>query len=196
MSMPSERNRPLSEDELTALDQFLLSASCSEAMPIDEAHGYLTALVVSHNRATQSEWLSAIWGTPEFADSHEQANMTGCLLRMRNEIATVLGTHCPFEPLVIEEEEDGEVVEAYEGWCLGFIHAVADHQESWDKLAKNEQELLSPIARIALLLNEDEPDMDDEEYEACIELLPGAVAGLYAYWEASGSPGQESIGRG
>ncbi|MCF6354350.1 MAG: YecA family protein [Candidatus Polarisedimenticolaceae bacterium] len=180
--MSSERNSPLSEDELAALDHFLLSESCYGAMPIDEAHGYLSALVVSRNRASQNEWLSAIWGSPEFADNNEQARMTDSLLRMRNEIAAVLEAGHPYEPLIIEEEEDGEVVEAYEGWCLGFIHAVADHQESWDRLAKNEQELLTPIAKIALLLNEEEPEMDDEEYEACIELLPGAVAGLYAYW--------------
>ena len=180
--MSSELNRPLSEEELVALDQFLLSEHCSESIPIDEAHGYLTALVVSHDQASQSEWLSAVWGTPEFADESEQAGITDCLLRMRNEIVTVLKACRLFEPLVIEEEEDGEVVEAYDGWCIGFIHAVADHQESWDELEKNEQELLTPIAKIALLLNEEEPDMDDDEYEACIELLPGAVAGLYAYW--------------
>ncbi len=185
--MSPELNRPLSEDELAALDHFLLSEHGGEMMPVDEVHGYLTALVVSHDQASQGEWLSAIWGKPEFVDSDEQTNMTHCLLRMRNEISMALEAHRPYEPLVIEEEEDGEVVDAYEGWCLGFIHAVADHQASWDRLAKNEQELLTPIAKIALLLNEEEPDMDDEEYEVCIELLPGAVAGLYAYWEASGS---------
>ena len=187
--MSSELSTPLSEDELAALDDFLLSEHNNEMMPVDEVHGYLTALVVSHDRASQSEWLSAIWGEPKFADNNEQANMTNCLLRLRNEIAATLEARHPYEPLVIEEvDDDGEVVEAYEGWCLGFIHAVADHQESWDELAKNEQELLTPIAKIALLLNEEEPDMDDEEYEACIELLPGAVAGLYSYWEESVLP--------
>jgi len=183
--MSSKLSIPLSEDELAALDNFLLSEQESEMMPVDEVHGYLTALVVSHSQASQSEWLSVIWGDPQFADDKEQAAMTNYLLRMRNEIVETLESHRPYEPLIIEEEEDGEVVEAYEGWCLGFIHAVADHQESWDKLAKNEQELLTPIAKIALLLSEEEPDMDDEEYGACIELLPGAVAGLYSYWEES-----------
>jgi len=182
--MSSELNGPLSDEELTALDNFLLSdRGHGEMMPIDEAHGYLTALVVSHDQAGQSEWLSAIWGEPEFADIAEEKGMTHYLLCMRSEIEEMLKSGSPYEPLVIEEEEDGEVVEAYEGWCLGFIHAVADHQESWDKLEKNEQELLTPIAKIALLLNEEEPDMDNEEYEACVELLPGAVAGLYTYWE-------------
>ncbi len=183
MSISSKRNHPLSEEELVALDRFLLSEHCGEAMPIDEAHGYLTALVVSHDQASQSEWLSAIWGSPEFADNNEQVNMTNCLLRMKSEITAALSSGCSYEPLIIEEEEDGEVVEAYEGWCMGFIHAVADRQEMWDKLEKNEQELLTPIAKIALLLNEDEPEMDDEEYTACIELLPGAVVALYAYWD-------------
>jgi len=186
--MSSELNTPLSEEELVALDDFLLSENSNEMMPSDEAHGYLTALVVSGDQASQSEWMSAIWGDPKFADNDEQTRMTNCLLRMRNDITMTLESRRPYEPLVIEEEDDdGEVVEAYEGWCLGFIHAVADQQESWDKLGKNEQELLTPIAKIALLLNEEEPDMDDEEYEACIELLPGAVAGLYAYWKESAS---------
>ena len=76
MSMSPELNCPLSEDELVTLDHFLLTEGCSEAMPIDEAHGYLTALVVSHDQASESEWLSAIWGAPEFGDENEQANMT------------------------------------------------------------------------------------------------------------------------
>ncbi len=182
--MSLELNTPLSEEELVALDEFLLAEHSNEMMPVDEVHGYLTALVVSHDMASQSEWLSAIWGEPEFANNNEQANMTNCLLRMRNEIAAILASNRHYEPLVIEEvDDDGEVVEAYEGWCLGFIHAIADHQTLWDKLEKNEQELLAPIAKIALLLNEEEADMEDEEYQGCVELLPGAVAGLYAYWK-------------
>jgi len=182
--MSLELNTPLSEEELVALDQFLLAEHSNEMMPVDEVHGYLTALVVGHDQTSQTEWLSAIWGEPEFADNNEQVKMTDCLLRMRNEIAAALEANRPYEPLVIEEvDDDGEIVEAYEGWCLGFIHAIADHQARWDELGKNEQELLAPIAKVALLLNEEEADMDDEEYEGCIELLPGAVAGLYAYWK-------------
>jgi hypothetical protein len=45
--------------------------------------------------------------------------------------------------------------------------------------------LLGPIARLALLHVEDEPEIDEEEYELLVELLPGAVAGLNAYWESN-----------
>jgi hypothetical protein len=38
------------------------------------------------------------------------------------------------------------------------------------------------MAQLALLNSDEEPEMDDEEYESWVELLPGAVLGLYSYW--------------
>lgn len=180
--MQSEWDTPLSNDELAELDQFLLSADDDEErLPIDEAHGYLTALVVSN--ALQDEWLEAVWGVPRFTNDEEAGHMTQLIQRMRQEIVDSLAHHRPFDPLVIEEEdEQGEVVEAYEGWCFGFMRAVADDQQCWEELSKSEQELLTPIAKLAMLCAEEEPQIDEDEYSDCVELLPGAVAGLYQHW--------------
>ena len=184
--MNSQSNAPLSEDEFVELDQFLLSDTVGEeCLPIDEAHGYLTALIVGALPSEQSGWMEAIWGKPSFTDEAEKKRMTGYLLRMYGEIAETLGQRRSFEPLIIEEEdEEGELHEAYEGWCFGFMRVVAEHQSHWEDISKNEQELLTPIAKLALLCADEEQDMDEEEYEACVDLLPGAVAGLYAFWHA------------
>ncbi len=80
------------------------------------------------------------------------------------------------------EEEDGSVVVAYEGWCFGFMLGVETCQDEWEKLSEDEEGLLAPMAQLALLNSDEEPSMDEDEYEQWVELLPGAVLGLNAYW--------------
>lgn len=180
--MTTDFSIPLNETELAELDEFLLSDACEEdALSIDEAHGYLTALVVTPNPPADDQWQTAIWGEPAFADESQKQHMTSLLKRLFNEVLTTLQTRRDFEPLVIETEEEGETVEAYEGWCFGFMHGVEQQQELWDQLPQNEQSLVAPMAQLALLYSE-EADMDEDEYDDWVELLPGAVMGLYAYW--------------
>ena len=173
----------LNENELAELDEFLLSDACDEdALSIDEAHGFLTALALTPQTPTEEEWMGGVWGQPDFADEEERQRMSSLLQRLFDDVVTTLAARRDFEPLVIETEEDGEVLEAYEGWCFGFMLGVEERQELWDELPKNEQNLVAPMAQLALLYNDEDTDMDDEEYDGWVELLPGAVMGLYAYW--------------
>lgn len=184
--MSSQLDTPLSEEELVELDNFLLSDACAgAALSIDEVHGFLTAIIVSPEKVDQDEWLTAVWGKPQFADEAEEQRMTGLLLRLRNEIATTLQAGRSFEPLVVEVEEDGEVAEAHEGWCFGFMLGVAHHQALWDRLPHDEKTLVEPMAQLALLNSEEEPGMSEEEYAAWVELIPGAVMGLYSFWRST-----------
>lgn len=189
--MSPQPDAPLTQDELVELDTFLLSDACDdEALSIDEAHGFITASIAGPEQLDQDEWMAAVWGEPGFADDAEQVRKTGLLLRLYDEIAAILRSGRPYEPLAVEmEEEDGESIEAYEGWCFGFMVGVSHRQALWERLPKDEQGLLAPIAQLALLAGDEESDMDDEEYASWVELLPGAVAGLYAYWH--GAQGQQ-----
>ena len=181
--MSTDLNTPLNETELTELDEFLLSPACDEdALSIDEAHGYLTALAVTPQPPAEEKWVSGVWGQPDFTDEDERERMSSLLLRLYHEIVASLQDRRDFEPLVIETEEEGEVLEAYEGWCFGFMLGVEEQQALWDELPKNEQNLVAPMAQLALLYSDEETDMDDDEYDDWVELLPGAVMGLYAYW--------------
>ena len=165
----------LSDTELAELDDFLLSEE-NERLAIDEAHGYLTALIVCGSDCDEADILHAILG-----QAKPPAQISSLLLRMYQEISAQLESGEPFEPMVIEEEENGETFEVYEGWCFGFMLAVSDNEALWSQMPKDQQSLLEPIATLALL-REEELDMDDEEYSGWVGLLPGAVNGLYAYW--------------
>ncbi|MCK5640117.1 MAG: UPF0149 family protein, partial [Gammaproteobacteria bacterium] len=74
---------------------------------------------------------------------------------------------------------------AYEGWCFGFMLAVTNEHAVWDELPENEQDLLAPMAKLAMLHigEESEEEMDEDEYDTWVDLLPGAVASLYGYWD-------------
>jgi uncharacterized protein len=181
--MLPQYNEPLSDEELAELDAFLLAGSENEdCLTIDEAHGYITSLVVSHTAMVQEEWLSSILGEVSFADEAEADKVPELLLRMTHEIVAALEARELFEPMVIEEELDDEVFEIYEGWCFGFMLGVADQQVRWEGIPKAEQDLLAPIATLALLHSDEVEQMDDEEYAGWVELIPGAVAGLYSHW--------------
>lgn len=174
----------LSDDELAELDAFLLSDACDdEVLTVDEVHGLLTALLTGPQPLPESEWLPIAWGEPQFSDASQRDHMLAMMRRLYHDIEATLQAGRDFEPLAVEvEEEDGTVVIAYEGWCFGFMLGVESCQDEWDQLPKNEENLLAPMAQLALLNSDEEPEMDDEEYEQWVELLPGAVMGLYSYW--------------
>jgi uncharacterized protein len=184
MTLPTDE--PFTDADYAELDEFLCAEAEGETrLPVDEAHGFMTGLIVSHAPVSPEAMLESIWGRPEFGDAAERQRLTGLLLGLYREIAATLTAGHSFEPLVVEIEEDGEPLVAHEGWCFGFMLAVSGDEERWNRLPKYEASLLGPIARLALLHVEDEPEIDEEEYEMLVELLPGAVAGLYAYWESN-----------
>ncbi len=174
---------PLSEDELTELDSFLLSEACDdETLSVDEAHGYLSGLAVLPQTIERGQWLEYIWNSPAFIDNDEKEHFTQLMQRLNQEIVQTLENGDEFEPLVIETEEEGEVLEAFEGWCVGFMYAVDQHHSIWKTLDSHTNALLTPIAKLAMLEDEDDPDMDDDEYSEWVDLLPGSVSGLFNYW--------------
>lgn len=181
--MPSQENSVLTEDEFIELDDFLLSEACDdETLSIDEAHGYLTALQLPPVSQDVAQWIEAIWGQPRFENDAHKQRMQDLLTRLVEDISETLRRRRDFEPLVIETEEDGELVESYEGWCYGFMLGVDQNEAMWEALPKTEQGLLAPMAQLSLLGSEEEEDMSEDEYNQWIELIPGAVMGLYAYW--------------
>lgn len=175
---------PLTDAQLQELDQFLLSNACDErTLLLDEAHGLITASVVAPEPLSDALLLEQIWGEPTFASRDEQHYFSALLLQMRDEVSARLASGAPFEPLVVDEEDEhGVVVEVYEGWCFGFVLGVEQQQQFWQDLAAEQQGLLAPMAQLALLVSDDEPEMDEEQYDAWVELIAGAVTGLYRYW--------------
>lgn len=173
----------MTEDEINELDSFLLSDACpEEALSIEEAHGFLTALILTPSQSDRDKWMPVIWGQPLFRDEEQRHRLEGLFSALYSEIATILQRREPFEPMVVEMEEEGQLVESYEGWCYGFMLGVEQNQAQWQELPKSAQGLLAPMAQLALLADTEEDEMGEEEYSQWVELIPGAVMGLYDLW--------------
>lgn len=177
----------LTDDEILELDEFLLEFEAqNDVLLVDEAHGFITALCVSHVSLDDHSWMRDVIGEASFKSDAQKQRIIDLLSRMREEISQGLSDKKPFEPLVAEvEDEEGYLYEANEGWCYGFMLGVSQEEARWEDLPNNEQALLMPIARLALLQSEEEFELDDEEYEQLVELIPGSVAGLYQFFTAS-----------
>ncbi|MFV1982448.1 MAG: YecA family protein [Thiohalomonadales bacterium] len=171
----------MTDDEYSNLDAILME-NIEDCLSIDEAHGFLTAMSVSQISLSNDECIESICGDSDFDDQSRKA-VSDLILKMHSEIQSMLTSSDPFDILIIETEQDDEIIEVFEGWCQGFMLAVAQEHNLWDSLEKTEQTILSPIAKVALLISDESLEMEDDEYDMLVELLPGAVMGLHSYFK-------------
>jgi yecA family protein len=171
----------MTDDDYSRLDEILME-NIDECLSIDEAHGFLTAISVSQIILSNDESVESICGDSHLDDNLRQ-EVSNLILKMFAEIKLMLNGSEPFDILLIETEEEGEIVEVFEGWCQGFMLAVSQEQEIWDSLESTEQTILSPIAKLSLLISDESLEMEDDEYDMLVELLPGAVMGLNSYFK-------------
>ncbi len=171
----------MTDDDYSRLDGILMD-NIDECLSLDEAHGFLTAMLVSQIELSREECVESICGDSN-VDDNVAADISDLIFNMNETIQQMLNSNQPFDILLIEIEEDDEIIEVFEGWCHGFMLAVSQEQNIWDTLGKNEQSILSPIAKLALLISDESLDMEEDEYELLVELLPGAVIGLNNYFK-------------
>lgn len=173
----------MTDNDYIRLDEILMD-NIDNCLSIDEAHGFLTAMLVSQIKLSSEDCVESICGDSNFEDKM-MLEVSLLILSMYSNVQEMLDKNQPFDILLIETEEEGEIVEVFEGWCHGFMLAVSQESTIWDSLEKNEQSILSPIAKLALLISDEELEMEGDEYDMLIELLPGAVMGLNSYFKNS-----------
>ncbi len=171
----------MTDEDYSRLDGILMD-NIDECLALDEAHGFLTAILVSQIELSQQECVESICGDSNL-DASVAAELSDLISTMYADIKQMLSSNQPFDILLIEIEEDDEIIEVFEGWCHGFMLAVSQEHDIWSTLEKNEHSILSPIAKLALLISDESLDMEEDEYELLVELLPGAVIGLNNYFK-------------
>ncbi|VAX01992.1 hypothetical protein MNBD_GAMMA22-2598 [hydrothermal vent metagenome] len=170
----------MTDNDYARLDEILMD-NIDNGLSIDEAHGFLSAIAVSNIELSDNDYYEIICADSELENSLAK-EILALILDMNADIKTMLNKNEPFDILLIETEEQGEIIEVFEGWCHGFMLAVSQYENIWQELDKNEQSILSPIAKLALLISDEQLDMEDDEYDLLVELLPGAVMGLNSYF--------------
>ncbi len=156
---PKSDIRPLSDDELSELDELLADLPSDGAFNIEALDGYCTALLLSPvplASLSGDDWLPLVWGGDEakdpFSSGKQRKRLVMAVLRHARHLDHVLH-HSPktWEPIYsIAESQGAEVIDA-EDWCLGFLSAVDLAPEAWVKhfTAPEQREALKTIAALA-----------------------------------------------
>lgn len=183
---PASDNRPLSDDELEALDELLAALPSDAALNIEALDGYLAGLLLSPQPLAElpgAAWLPVVWGGDDphpFASGKQCKKVVMWVLRHLQSIAVFWRDHPKaWEPIFsVAELDDQEVADA-EDWAVGFMMAVDLAPEAW--AARFEDPAFAPLlAPIVQLGGADAPDLSVEERDSLSRALPDAVLGLAA----------------
>ncbi|MDT9000611.1 UPF0149 family protein [Paucibacter sp. APW11] len=157
---PASDYLPLSDDELSALDDMLTKLPSDAAMNIEAMDGYLTALLLSPQPLAElpgAAWLPEVWGgdgadgIAPFVSGKQKKRVMMLVLRHLRSIAVQLNDKPEaWEPIFsIAVDEDEELTDA-EDWCIGFMLGVDLAADAWAPRFDDEQ-LAAALAPIALL---------------------------------------------
>ena len=180
---------PISEDDHRFFIEFLCSDKVSEStMMIDEIEGFLTSICCGPTEALPSKWLSVIWGEeePVFDTDEEASRIIVIILRIFNEIGSVLCTGKYIAPTFAVEKVDGKDLYFADDWCSGFLEGMKFWDSSWqDYFDDTLTRYLGPIVAAGMPQRDDElvnkgVDLDDF-LGKLPEVLPGLVKGVYEH---------------
>lgn len=184
---------PLTEDEVRELDEFLLDAvGIEESMDVSTLDGFLTAIVCGPRTILPSEWMRWVWDrergedTPTFKDHDEAQRIVGLLMRHMNDIAATLhDAPEDYEPLLLENPNDGDPIPIIDEWCSGFMKGVELDAEGWAPLLVGKPEWMSTIL---LYGTEDGWEVLEakklalDEHKALADGLADTVRNIHALW--------------
>jgi uncharacterized protein len=184
---------PLADEEMEELDQFLLNAEgLEESMDISTLDGFLTAIVCGPRTIMPSEWLPWVWDmesgkvAPTFKDRAQAQRILGLVMRHMNDIAATL-YQAPqnYEPLLMENPNNGNAIPIIDDWCSGFMKGVHLDSDGWLPVVVGKPEWMSTIT----LYGTEEgwevlerKNLSLEEHRALAAGLSGAVQQIHAFW--------------
>ena len=186
-------DQPLSEDELDALDAFLMSdASPENGMDISTLDGFLAAIILNPGIVLPSQWLPWVWDMedaedePAFRNMEEAQKITSFVMRHYNTVSASIGND-RFEPLLFElRQDDGSEFFDAEGWCAGFMLGVSAFIDPWRPVLEQHAALIAPMVLLGteqgwkmLEVSRDNGEATRQAYES----IPAAVEALNAYFK-------------
>jgi uncharacterized protein len=143
----------LTDEEIEELDAFLRdSEGIEEAMDVSTLDGFLTAIVCGPGTIMPSEWMRWVWDvekgedSPTFRDHAQAQRVIGLLMRHMNDIAGTL-REAPdhYEPLLMENPNDGDPIPIIDEWCFGFMKGVQLDVQGWLPVMAGKPDWMSTI---------------------------------------------------
>jgi uncharacterized protein len=137
-----------------------------------------------------SEWMRWVWDVekgedaPEFKNQEQAQHVIGLMMRHMNDIAQTLSrTPDQYEPLLMENPNNGDPIPIMDEWCSGFMKGVHLDFTGWLLVTAGKPDWMSTIL---LYGTEDGWDalktksLSLDEHKALAEGLPGTVQKIHA----------------
>lgn len=173
-------------EQLNRLQAFLDADELhDEALDYVAAHGFLTALSICTEQASEREWIDALFSEPpHYRSEEERADIEATLIQLKSHIARQLASddepEIPCELDLGDEPDDSDL----RGWCIGFMEGVFLREAAWFEDAEDEvSELLLPIMAVSGLFD-DQPEFSDiardrNMIDDMVEQIPELLTALF-----------------
>lgn len=147
------KDESLTEAELDELDEYLLSLDdFDDSMDLSMLDGFLTAIVSGRRTIPPSEWMPWVWDIRKggedlpFKSQEEAGRILELMVRHMNGIVLRL-MQAPqrYEPLLMENPNDGDPIPIIDEWCVGFVTAMALDEPGWASVPAAMREGLEKI---------------------------------------------------
>lgn len=164
----------------TTLVEHMQESGC---MPLDVAHGFLTA-VAAHQQllspeAARAEVLGQIAG---------EQGIDPLLSKFQAQLLRDLQNN-EYGPLIMQmPRDDGSMLPIPYGWCEGYVHGLAalgDEQQTKAQDSDEAAKQLSPI--FGLLMYEESQLFDppnEQQHREAVSLLGESAVWMYRWWQA------------
>jgi len=142
------------DNNLEALDEFLLSLESDEAMLLSEFDGFCAGLVVCPEAIPPSEWLPHVWGSggaPDFESEQELQRAIDLIMGHYNEVARSLTPPAiDYGPLFDQDPNTDDIL--WEMWVEGFEQAMRLRADAWEEVvASDDEEAASSVSLVLAL---------------------------------------------
>jgi uncharacterized protein len=185
--------QPLSNEEVEELDRILMDQPGDlDAMNVSMLDGFLTAVVSGPNAIMPSIWMPWVWDVekgvsrPAFHSDHAAQRFYELVFRHMNSIsAELLESPEDFEPLLLENPNDGDPIPLLDDWCMGFMKGLILDIEGWTPLTSLHTDWFTVLRLYGTedgweILTEVSHDLDQHlEYA---DQLPHDIRKIHRYW--------------
>ena len=184
----------LSEAEFAQLESLLIDRYEAGAggMPLDVAHGFLTAVVSGPRLVLPMEWLPRVLGESATTSDADTEALVGLIMALHQDVLQDL-EHAHYGPVVMYKPVAGaEPLPLPYGWCQGYVAGLQLHGEAAIEDAGNDEKAAGYLTPIASFLMYEEAQLldppDPDAHRAVAEELGPAAQGLYHWWRAGREP--------
>ena len=198
----------LSDEKLDRLEELLDDPALEDSLRLDEAQGYLCAVLTGPVPMGEEEWLSDILGSEEALETSAGKEAAALLCEFAEAMENTLSLGEAPELLLYPKSEDEDSPSDYQPWCQAYLAGIDAAEEDWFEFLGDEENgldeetaeeigylderlfplmVLSGDAETAAREHGEEWPQGEELEEVvtdCEEELSQSVADIFRFWQA------------